>query len=162
MVGADEAFEDAFPVRWRDAGAVVGDSDVCASVGLVDVDGDGAVGVSFGVVDEVAQGAGELAVITGDLDGGDAGEVEGDSFVVAEVAGLVVDEVVEVDGVLAAGHAVFVVTGEFEQVGDEVLEVVDVLEDSLVGGEELLRFGVGAEVDFEVSSHASEGAAEFV
>ncbi|MGI9016558.1 MAG: hypothetical protein ACR2HR_05530 [Euzebya sp.] len=118
--------------------------------------------MSFGVVDEVSHGAGELARISGDLDGGDAGEVEGDSFVVAEVAGLVVDEVVEVDGVLAAGHAVFVVAGEFEQVGDEVLEVVDVMQDSLMGGEELLGFGVGAEVDFEVSWHASEGAAEFV
>ncbi len=55
---------------------------------------------------------------TGDLDGGDAGQVDGDPFVIAEVTGLVVDEVVEVDGALAARHAVFVVTGEFEQVGD--------------------------------------------
>ena len=75
--------------------------------------------------------------------------------------GLGEDDVVEVDGGVAAWEGVGVALGEEEEVVDETLHTDGFREDGLSGLGPLLRVGVG-EVDLDLGAHAGERRAELM
>ena len=138
VVEAGEAVEDPLLVLGRDPGAVVGHGQYGGAAPFDQGQRHGAGGVAGGVVGQVADRPGELVAVAGDLDGGDAGDVDLDAAGGPEAPGDAQDDVVEVDpgpGRRRAGSGV--AAGQVEQVLHQVLEPDGLLQDAPVGGGEV-------------------------